>query len=237
MFFITQTFDLLDLPRIGFIALLEILLSADNAIVLGILVRNLPVKQRQKALYIGVASSFLLRGVSLFTASLLLKMAWLQIAGGVYLLYLFLSHVLKKRGDKMHVAIPKPAGFWKTVFLVEAYDLAFAIDSIIVAAAFISTIPHTGTINPKLWIVYLGVFTGLLFIRYAARLFSSLTERFPRMYRIAFWMIGWIGLKLCLGGLDHYGLFAPSVWPLLEKAFWAVLALLFLFGFTKKVKS
>lgn len=223
-----QSFDLLDLARIGFLALLEILLSADNAIVLGLLVRRLPENLRKRALFIGLVSSFVLRGAALFAASLLLQASWVQCIGGLYLIYLSLTHFRSRSKPKTHTDIPTASGFWKTVALVELYDLAFAIDSIVVAVAFISEIPSSGPINPKLWIVYTGACIGILFIRFAAKWFSSLIDRFPRMEAAAYLMIGWIGLKLALR-------LAPAlVTGLSEWLFWIVLSLLFLFGFTKK---
>ncbi len=215
-----QTFDPLDLARIGALALLEILLSADNAIVLGLLVRRLPQNLRQKALFIGVISALVIRGAALFAVTLLLQAVWVQILGGAYLLYLSISHFRSKSASKTP-AVPTASGFWKTVFLVELYDLAFAIDSIVVAVAFISSIPSSGAIHPKLWIVYTGAFIGLLFIRFAAKWFSSVIERFPRMETAAYLMIGWIGLKLIL-----------QILP--EPLYWIGLSSLFIFGFTKK---
>jgi len=233
-----QTFEFLDLLRIAFLALLEILLSADNAIVLGILVRRLLPEQRKKALFIGVISSFFIRGASLFAVALLLRSAWIQLVGGAYLIYLCLSHFWRSQGHRsMHKGVPTAEGFWKTVCLVELYDLAFAIDSIVVAVAFVSTVPvETGAINPKLWIVYVGAFIGLLFIRFAAHWFSSLIGRFPRMEMMAFIMIGWIGLKLSLSALDSYRLLPAAFMGYYEPLFWILLTLLFLFGFTKKVR-
>ncbi len=219
-----QTFDLLDLARVGFLALLEILLSADNAIVLGILVRHLPERLRKRALFIGVVSSLIIRAAALFAVSLLLQAAWIQCIGGLYLLYLAVSHFRSKSKPKTHADVPTTGSFWKTVLLVELYDLAFAVDSIIVAVAFVSAIPSVGPVNPKLWIVYVGASIGILFIRLAANWFSSLIDCFPRMETAAYLMIGWIGLKLSLQPLTGF----------YEPLFWSVLTILFAIGFTKK---
>lgn len=232
-----QTFDLLDLARIGFLALLEILLSADNAIVLGILVRRLPEKLRKKALFIGLISSLVIRGAAFFAISLLFQATWIQFLGGLYLLYLCISHFRSKTNMKPHGDISSTSGFWKTVILVELYDLAFAIDSVIVAVAFISEIPSFGQIHPKLWIVYVGAFIGMIVMRFAANWFSSLIDHFPRMERTSYFMIGWIGLKLTLSAMEAYHLLPSSLMSFFEPSFWIVLSLLFLAGFTKKKKN
>ncbi len=228
-----QTFELLDSIRVGFLFIMEVLLSADNAIVLALLARRLPPEQRRKALFIGIISSFIIRGVALFAISLLLRIAWIQILGSAYLFYLCFNHFYEEKKADSNLN-PKYAGFWKTVLLIEANDLAFAVDSIIVAAAFINTIPYTGTVNPKLWIVFSGVFMGMLTVRYAAQLFSSLIERFPRMETIAFSMIAWIGIKLTINALHTYQVITGPFPALFDKIFWIGLLLLFLLGFTKR---
>lgn len=229
-----QTFEFLDLARMGFLALLEILLSADNAIVLGLLIRCLPVEQRKKALFIGIASAIIIRGAALFAVSLLLRATWIQLLGGIYLLYLCLSHLCRRPKETTHAAIPHPRGFWKSVILIELYDLVFAIDSVVVAVAFISAIPSTGTIHPKLWIVYAGALSGLILIRFAATWFSSVIDRFPRMETMAYFMIGWIGLKLSFTGMESYHLLPASFMHYFEPPFWIILSILFILGFTKK---
>jgi YkoY family integral membrane protein len=223
-----QTFALSDIPRIFTLSFLELLLSADNAIVLAIITHRLAPHLRRKALYIGVASSFLFRAVGLLSLSYLLQYDWVQMFGAAYLVYLALNHFLKKRKFKEDSLLPSSTiSFWKTVLLIELFDLAFAIDSIIAGVAFITDTHSVATFHPKLWIVYFGGMLGLIGTRYAADLFSSLIGKFPRLETSAYLMIAWIGLKLGLSSLD---LTPTSFAPL----FWLVIALLFLSGFTKK---
>lgn len=220
-----QTFSLSDIPRIFTLAFLELLLSSDNAIVLGLITFSLPQQLRRKALFIGLASSFILRAIALLSVAYLLKYSWIQLIGAAYLFYLSVRHFTKK---KRHPLLPTTShSFWKTVLLIELFDLAFAIDSIVAGVAFINEIPSTATFHPKLWIVYLGGMLGLMGIRYAAELFSSLLGKFPRLETSAYLIIGWIGLELSASALH----FTP---PYLAPIFWSVIILLFLFGLTRK---
>ena len=223
-----QTFELFDLLRVAFIAFLEIVLSADNAIILGLLVHKLPLEKRQKALTAGVVSSLLFRAIALFSLSFLLQFSWIQGLGAAYLLYLAIRHfffpsALGPKGSE--------TSFWKTVLLIEGYDFLFAIDSMVVAVAFINSIPGTGPINPKLWVVYFGVLIGLIAIRFAAKLFSTLIEKRPLLERAAYLMIAWIGLKMGLNSLFH------DLGPWFDSLFWVGLALLFLFGMSQRKRS
>lgn len=189
-----QTFELLDLPRVVLLSFLEISLSADNAIILALLAHSLPNALRQRALLIGIVSSFLLRAAAIAAIYFVFASPWLQILGALYLIYLSASHFKSKR-DK--TKIPASASFWKTVLLIETFDLLFAADSIIAGIAFIGSLD-------KLWIVYVGGAIGILAVRYAAKYFIRLIDRFPRIGTLAYLLVGLIGIKLLFQGIRHY---------------------------------
>lgn len=207
---IEQTFALSDIASVFILIFLEILLSADNAVVLGVISRTLPQHLRKRALFIGLASSFILRAVALLLVSSLLHYTWVQLLGAAYLIYLSIRYFVRK-GKSVH--LPQTRSFWKTVLMIEMFDLLFALDSIVAGVAFINSRPS------KLWIVYLGGMIGLIGMRYAAALFSQIIDRFPRLEMSAYLLIGWIGIKLAL---------SPP-----HPLFWSVTALLFLLGFFK----
>src|SRR3990167_981118 len=161
--FLSQTFDPSDIPRLVALTFLEIVLSADNAIVLGLLVHSLAPESRRKALSIGLLSAFVLRVLALLAISILLAYPWLQLLGAAYLIYLAIQHFFKTRKEQL---VPAVRSFWKTVLLIELFDLAFAVDSIIAGLAFITAgFPSNALIHPKLWIVYIGGILGLVSIR------------------------------------------------------------------------
>src|SRR5688500_3271788 len=75
------------------------------------------------------------------------------------------------------------ASFWPTVLVIELTDIAFAVDSILAAIAMVGSPPPghpADAFHPKLWVVVLGGLLGLILMRFAARIFITLLERFPR---------------------------------------------------------
>jgi YkoY family integral membrane protein len=227
-----QTFNLADLPRLFTLAFVELSLSADNAIVLALLTRPLAPGLRKKALIIGSLSAFFFRALAILGVNFLLNYLWMQALGGIYLIYLSIDHFHSKKRAKLSKN-PKSFSFWKTIFMVEMFDLAFAIDSILAGMAFINSSQVPGALNPKLWIVYAGGMIGLLGIRYAAHWFTGLIDRFPRLETSAFLLIGWIGLKL----LYESGLFFLPREVNYEPLFWSVACLLLLLGFVGRPKK
>lgn len=172
---------------------LEVILSADNALILGVLVQKLPVHLRRKALFYGILGAYVLRGLVLLFAALVIKLWWVQALGAAYLLYIALKHFLKP--EEAHAPPPleaTAAQFWKVVAQVELMDLAFAVDSVLVAVA----------LSDKLWVIYTGVFLGILALRMLASLVVTLLDRYPRFKHLAYVVVGLAGVKLAIGGWD-----------------------------------
>ena len=190
-----QTFSGGDLLSVGTLVLLEALLSADNALVLAIMVRHLPEVERKKALLYGLGGAFVFRVVAIVFASVVLGQWWLQALGGFYLAFLFVKHVVGARGDDLTAAKRPPGGFWPTVVAVELTDVAFALDSVLAGIAFV-TEPKTGIRTDKLWVVVLGAMIGIVLLRFAASVFSRLLDRYPGLDHVAYTLVGWVGLKL-----------------------------------------
>src|ERR1700722_8206809 len=84
---------------IGVLVLLEGLLSADNALVLAVMVRHLPKNQQRRVLFYGIWGAVLFRVLALSLSSILLSLWYCKVIGGGYLLYLALAHFLWHSGS------------------------------------------------------------------------------------------------------------------------------------------
>ncbi|TAF74265.1 MAG: DUF475 domain-containing protein [Bacteroidetes bacterium] len=236
------------------LVLIESLLSVDNAAVLATMVMDLPKKLRNKALQYGILGAYLFRGLCLFFASYLVQILWLKALGGIYLIFITYSHFAKSSSGDSSEVEEKVANrenwvfkltkgaigiFWSTVILVEVMDLAFSIDNIFAAVA----------ITDNLYLICIGVFVGILAMRFVAQSFVQLMETYPFLENMAFMVIGILGLKLVISaGVDY---FAPSdvreivnghktdlVFSLVTAAFFFVpLVTSYLFNFPKNAKE
>ncbi|MNW25800.1 Integral membrane protein TerC family protein [compost metagenome] len=196
---------------------LEGLLAADNALVLAIMVKHLPEKERKKALFYGLFGAFIFRFLSLFVISFLVDVWQVQAIGALYLLFIAANHIVRKlivkKGEesaaKKEDKQPKQSGFWVTVLKVEIADIAFAVDSILAAVALAvalptTNLPHIGGMDGGHFIViFLGGFIGLVIMRFAASLFVKLLESRPALEVAAFFIVGWVGVKLAVHTLAH----------------------------------
>jgi YkoY family integral membrane protein len=189
-----------DLLTIGLLVLIEGLLSADNALVLAILVLSLPRDQQRQALRYGILGAFVFRGLATFFAAFMIQLAWVKLVGAVYLLWLPIQHFRSgSQGDRKAI---KPAtswlglgAFWTTVIKVELTDIVFAIDSILVAVAM----------SPKLWVIITGGILGIIAMRLLIGQLLSVVQRFPALVDGAFVIIAWVGIKLLVEYLHQLG--------------------------------
>ncbi|RAJ31088.1 TerC family protein [Pedobacter cryoconitis] len=188
---------------------IESLLSVDNAAVLATMVMDLPKDQRKRALKYGIIGAYVFRGICLFLAAWLVKIWWLKPLGGIYLLYLAFDFFRKRRaknGPQQEEQIDKSKSwfykntvglvgtFWATVALVEVMDLAFSIDNVFAAVAF----------TDHIYLIYIGVFIGILAMRFVAQAFVRLMEKFTFLETAAFTVIGVLGLKLTSSLVTHF---------------------------------
>lgn len=190
---------------------LEGLLAADNALVLAIMVKHLPEKQRKKALFYGLAGAFVLRFGSLFIISFLINVWQVQAIGAAYLLFIAFNHFYQTWFANGQVKQPKGngSGFWMTVLKVEIADLAFAVDSILAAVALAMALPPIGAFTigsldgGQFIVIFAGGMIGVIIMRFAANVFVSLLKKRPSLETAAFVIVGWVGVKLTILALSH----------------------------------
>jgi YkoY family integral membrane protein len=181
-----------DLLTVALLVALEGLLSADNAMVLAVLVLGLPRHQQRKALRYGILGAFFFRILAILLARYLIEILWVQLVGGLYLLYLPYAHFFR-RAEGVHRTTVTPArpwlglsAFWATVLKVELTDIVFAVDSILVAVA----------VSDKLWVIITGGILGIIAMRLVIGQLLVLVQRYPALVDGAFIIIAWVGLKL-----------------------------------------
>jgi YkoY family integral membrane protein len=183
-----------DLVTIGLLIALEGLLSADNALVMAIMVLGLPMSQHKKALHYGLVGGFVFRIIATLLAVYLIQVAWVKLLGGVYLLYLTYQHFFGQEADHDRRTPPKAKAMmglsplWATIVRVEFVNLAFSIDSILVAVAM----------SPKQWVVITGGILGIVALRLVVGQLIALVQRYPALVDGAFVIIAWVGIKLIL---------------------------------------
>jgi YkoY family integral membrane protein len=190
-----------DLVIIALLVALEGLLSADNAMVLAVLVLGLPKHEQKKALRYGIIGAFVFRVLAILLAAYLIRINFVMLIGAIYLMWLPYHH-FKGHADAQERRKPRPAtpwlgltAFWATVVKVELTDIVFAIDSILVAVAM----------SNKLWVIITGGILGVIAMRLVIGQLLVLVNRYPPLVDGAFVIIAWVGIKLLMEFLHAAG--------------------------------
>jgi YkoY family integral membrane protein len=184
---------------IGTLVILEGLLSADNALVLAVMVKHLPPEQRKKALFYGLLGAYVFRFIAIGVGVFLIKLWWVKILGAGYLAWLAIKYFLDKRKaaqeeeeehgiNKSGLLIRIFGTFWGTVAAVELMDIAFSVDSVLAAFG----------ISEEVWVLLIGGMLGVLMMRGIAGVFLTLIDRVPELETSAYILILIIAAKMLL---------------------------------------
>jgi YkoY family integral membrane protein len=209
---------------IGTLIILEGLLSADNALVLAVMVKHLPKEKRKKALFYGLLGAYAFRFVAIGIGVYLIELWWVKAIGAAYLAWLSIKYFIDKRkgdeGDEEESKGMNQGGllirlfgtFWGTVVAVELMDIAFSVDSVLAAFG----------VSNEVWVLLIGGMLGVLMMRGVAGVFLALIDRVPELETTAYILILIISLKMFAEVFFHYEL----------SAIYFFIILLFTFGAT-----
>ncbi|MBO1074042.1 YjbE family putative metal transport protein [Roseomonas marmotae] len=175
---------------------LNVILSGDNAVVIGLAAAGLPAHQRARAVLFGVIAAAILRIVFSIFATLLLALWWIDIVGGLALLYIAWTFFRELRsGDGHAVAVGTPVAeksLGQALWQIVLADVSMSLDNVLAVAAVARANLNLLIIGLAISIVMMGLLGGLL---------AKLLERFKIIAYIGVALIVWIGAQLLWEGL------------------------------------
>ena len=213
-------------PLLPVIVSLELVLSADNAVALASITKNLNnIEQQKKALNVGILIALLLRILVILTAQFFLNFWPVKLVGGLYLISLsvlkFLSFGDNQTNDNEIVnKTDNNISLLKVILLLAFTDLAFSIDSITAAVA----------ISDQFLLVITGAIIGVIALRFTSGLFIKWLEIYVNLEKAGYIAVAIIGIKL-ITQLILYDVVIP------EYLFFLLMLCLFLWGFSSKENS
>ncbi|CAI8440511.1 MAG: hypothetical protein CNE91_04140 [SAR116 cluster bacterium MED-G04] len=177
-----ENFDFLAFIQV---IVIDLIFSADNAIVIGIAAAGLPTAQRKKAIAIGIGAAVVLRIIFALMVVWLLELPWLQIVGGALLLYITWKLVQELRemgnGHDDTEQASKPRTLLQAAWLIVISDISLSLDNVLAVAA-------AGKDSP--FVIVFGLALSIAMMIFAANLIAEMLKK----YRI----IGWIGVVVIL---------------------------------------
>jgi YjbE family integral membrane protein len=154
------------------VLLIDLVLSGDNAVVIALAVRKLEGSVRRRAILFGVAAAIGLRIIFVFIVAFLVTLPFLQLIGGLLLIYI--SWQLVRQEDE-EANVEAGSGLWQSIRIIAVADAVMSLDNVIALVA----ISRDSAGEPRVWLVALGIALTIPIIIFGATILSNLMTRFP----------------------------------------------------------
>jgi YjbE family integral membrane protein len=181
------------------IVLIDLLLAGDNALVIALAVRALPLNERRIGILGGAGAAVLLRIGLTTVAAHILEIPYLQIAGGLAILWIALKVLIDASGEPEEGSRPK--SFWQAIRFIVIADLMMSIDNILAIA---------GASKGDFWLIVFGLAVSIPFVVFSSNLLSRLMDRFPALIYIGAGILGRVGGDMILTDRFVVKLWHPS---------------------------
>ena len=181
---------------------INIILSGDNAVVIALAARTLPAHQQMKAVVLGSGAAVVLRVLLTVVAAKLLALSYLQIVGGLLLLWIGVQ-LLGDEDENEGGEVKHHGSLLSAIRTILIADLIMSLDNVIAVAA---------ASQGSMVLLILGLAISIPLVIFGSTLMIKLMERFPIIVVIGAGLIGWVGGEAIIGDNVMKDVVAASPW-------------------------
>jgi YjbE family integral membrane protein len=181
---------------------INIILSGDNAVVIALAARTLPAHQQMKAVVLGSGAAVVLRVLLTVVAAKLLALSYLQIVGGLLLLWIGVQ-LLGDEDENGAGEVKHHSSLLSAIRTILIADLIMSLDNVIAVAA---------ASQGSMLLLILGLAISIPLVIFGSTLMIKLMERFPIIVVIGAGLIGWVGGEAIIGDNVLKDVVAASPW-------------------------
>ncbi|MDF2633593.1 MAG: integral rane protein YjbE family [Pelosinus sp.] len=172
------------------IIIINILLSGDNALVIALASRNLPISQQRKAMVWGCFGAIILRIGLTFIAVFLLKIPYLQILAGLMLLWIAIKLVADQKDCERLEGKKSLNGAIKTIITA---DFVMSLDNVIAII---------GVAQGNIGLVIISLVVSIPIIIWGSNFVCKLIQKWPIIIIFGSFFLGWTAAHMILS--DYY---------------------------------
>jgi YjbE family integral membrane protein len=175
------------------IILIDIVMSGDNAILIGMATRKLEGKERKKAIFFGILLATVLRIIFAFFAVQMLRIVGIKLAGGVLLLYVVWKFYRELRSSEKaeHHMETKKDGLMAAVWTIIIADVSMSLDNVLAVA---------GAAHDNVAALGIGLIVSIILMAFASNLIAKYLDRFPQIQWLGLLVILFIAVEMILSG-------------------------------------
>ena len=180
---------------------INIILSGDNAVVIALAARSLPPEQQKKAIFWGSGAAVVLRIALTVVAAKLLALSFLQIIGGVLLLWIGVQ--LLSENDEGEGHAKEHGSLMAAVRTILIADLVMSLDNVIAVAA---------AAKGSTTLLVLGLAISIPLVIFGSTLMIRLMARFPVIVMFGAGLIGWVGGETIVSDVALHDVLVAQPW-------------------------
>jgi YjbE family integral membrane protein len=169
------------------IVIIDLTLAGDNALVIALAVRTLPPRQQFWGRIWGSIGAVGLRLLFITIITYLLKIPFLQVVGGVLLIWIALKLVRQESGAEEHVK--QGTSLWEAVWVIIVADVVMSLDNVLAVAA---------AAHGDLTLVIFGIALSLPLVVWGSGILARLMVRFPWIIWIGGGILGYVAGEMIL---------------------------------------
>jgi YjbE family integral membrane protein len=188
--------------RLLLVLWVNLILSGDNAVVIAMAARRLEGRQRRLAIIWGAAGAVILRLIFAAIISYLLEIPFLQVAGGLLLLWIAWKLVHEEHDEEEgEEKVQAGTSAWEAIRIIILADAVMSLDNVI---ALVGAARIEGEVNP--WLLVIGLATTIPLVIFGAALLTSLLDRFPILIYLGAGLLVYISVEMLFAdkATHHY---------------------------------
>ena len=164
------------------IVIIDLVLSGDNAVVIGMAAHRLPLTQRKQAILIGGGAAIVLRIILTAIAALLLRIPGLQLVGGILLIWI--AFKLLKEEEETHEGIKAAGSMREAIITILVADFVMSTDNVLGVA---------GASEGHMGLLLFGLIFSMAILMFMGSMVANLINRFFWLSYVGAAVIAWTG--------------------------------------------
>ncbi len=182
------------------IIFIDVIMAADNAIIIGMIAASFAPKNRNKIILYGVLGALAFRIIFAFFASYLFGFAYVKIIGGLLLIWIvndLRRDLFNLKKIKSPTKISKEPSFVQSIFKVLFADITLSFDNVIAVV---------GAAKDNFNLMIFGLVLSVLLVVTLARFFAEKIKEHKWFGYLGLFIILIVALQLIIGGLHDFGI-------------------------------
>ncbi|MBA1338535.1 MAG: Membrane protein TerC [Pelagibacterales bacterium] len=180
------------------IIFIDIVMAADNAIIIGMVAANFAPQNRKQIIMWGVFAALIFRIIFAFSATFLFQFAFIKLIGGALLLWIvneLRQDLFTIKKIKSPTKKSKEPSFMSGVYKVLIADITLSFDNVLGVA---------GAAKDHYFLLFFGLFLSVVLIGAAATYFAKYIQDHKWVGYVGLVVILVIAIQLIIGGLIDY---------------------------------